>query len=130
MEGKTEKDWKAELSDEEYRILREKGTEKPFTGEYNMHFDEGTYNCAGCATALFKSGAKFDAGCGWPSFDQEIKGTVEYKLDKTLGMLRTEILCTNCGGHLGHMFNDGPTETGQRFCVNSVSLKFDEEQKA
>ncbi|WP_299255260.1 peptide-methionine (R)-S-oxide reductase MsrB [uncultured Lacinutrix sp.] len=123
--NKSDKEWKDQLTDEEYRILREKGTERPHTGTYNLHFEEGTYKCAGCNQQLFESSSKFDAHCGWPSFDESIKGTVKYVLDKTHGMMRTEIVCSNCGGHLGHVFNDGPTETGTRYCVNSLSVKFD-----
>lgn len=122
---KSDEEWKAQLSDEEYRILRQKGTERPHTGKYNLHFENGTYKCSGCNQQLFESSSKFDAHCGWPSFDESIKGTVEYVLDKTHGMVRTEIICSNCGGHLGHVFNDGPTETGTRYCVNSISVKFD-----
>ncbi|GGE44003.1 peptide-methionine (R)-S-oxide reductase MsrB [Psychroflexus planctonicus] len=121
---KQEQEWKEKLSEEQYKILREAGTERPFTGEYNMHFEDGTYKCAGCNTPLFTSNTKFDSGCGWPSFDEAIKGSIEYKQDRTLGMLRTEIVCANCGGHLGHVFDDGPTETGKRYCVNSLSLNF------
>lgn len=121
---KKEQEWKEKLSEEQYRILREAGTERPFTGEYNMHFEDGTYKCAGCDSPLFTSNTKFDSGCGWPSFDEAIKGSIEYKQDRTLGMLRTEIVCANCGGHLGHIFDDGPTETGKRYCVNSLSLNF------
>tara|TARA_B110000902_G_C14036132_1_gene485980 strand:+ start:37 stop:417 length:381 start_codon:yes stop_codon:yes gene_type:complete len=122
--SKTEIDWKKELTDEQYRILRKKGTEMPHSGTYNLHFEKGTYCCAGCNEPLFESNTKFDAHCGWPSFDEAIKGKVEYISDKTMGMIRTEIVCKNCDGHLGHVFNDGPTETGTRYCVNSVSLKF------
>jgi peptide-methionine (R)-S-oxide reductase len=122
--NKPEQDWKEKLSEEEYRILREAGTERPFSGKYNMHFEDGTYKCAGCDTPLFVSNTKFDSGCGWPSFDEAIEGNVTYKQDRKLGMLRTEILCTNCGGHLGHVFDDGPTDTGKRYCVNSLSLNF------
>ncbi len=120
----SDQEWKTKLSEEQFRILREAGTERPFTGEYNMHFEDGIYKCAGCDTPLFKSKTKFDSGCGWPSFDEAIEGNVEYKQDRSLGMLRTEILCSNCGGHLGHVFDDGPTETGKRYCVNSLSLDF------
>lgn len=123
--NKTEAEWKAQLTDEEYRVLREKGTERPHTGTYNLVFDDGTYKCAACSQQLFESSSKFDAHCGWPSFDESIKGSVDYILDKTLGMLRTEIVCSNCGSHLGHVFNDGPTETGTRYCVNSVSVALD-----
>ena len=94
-----------------------------------MHFEEGVYKCRGCNTPLFKSDSKFDSHCGWPSFDNEIEsGTIIKKLDKTHGMLRTEILCAKCGGHLGHVFNDGPTESGLRYCVNSLSISFDKEE--
>lgn len=122
--NKSDKEWKDQLTDQEYSILRDKGTEKPHTGEYNLHFEVGTYKCAGCNQQLFESSSKFDAHCGWPSFDESIKETVKYVLDKAHGMIRTEIVCSNCGGHLGHVFNDGPTETGTRYCVNSISLKF------
>ena len=113
--NKTEKEWKAELTPEQYRILREKGTERPHTGQYNLHFEKGIYTCAGCNEQLFESDSKFDAHCGWPSFDKALKGKVGYVKDKSLGMIRTEIICNNCGGHLGHVFNDGPTITGQRY---------------
>lgn len=125
--NKTEAEWKAQLTEEEYRILRDKGTERPHTGEYNLHFEDGIYKCVGCNQQLFKSSSKFDAHCGWPSFDDAIKGSVKNVLDKSHGMLRTEIVCSNCGGHLGHVFNDGPTTTGERYCVNSVSVKFNKE---
>ena len=115
---------KEELSEEQKRILINKGTEPPFSGKYNLHFDDGVYKCAGCDEPLFESDMKFESNCGWPSFDKSIEGKVSYKKDKSLGMIRTEILCANCGGHLGHIFDDGPTDTGQRFCVNSLSLQF------
>ena len=124
--NKSDIDWKKELTDEQYRILRKKGTEMPHSGVYNLHFEKGTYCCAGCNEPLFESHTKFDAHCGWPSFDQSIEGKVGYVSDKTLGMIRTEIICKTCDGHLGHVFNDGPTKTGTRYCVNSVSLKFEE----
>ncbi|MDB2493349.1 peptide-methionine (R)-S-oxide reductase MsrB [Flavobacteriaceae bacterium] len=124
--NKSDIDWKKELTDEQYRILRKKGTEMPHSGVYNLHFEKGTYCCAGCHEPLFESHTKFDAHCGWPSFDQSIEGKVGYVSDKTLGMIRTEIICKTCDGHLGHVFNDGPTKTGTRYCVNSVSLKFEE----
>lgn len=123
---KSEKEWEEELGAERYRILRQKGTEYPHTGKYNLHFENGVYCCGGCGTPLFESNSKFDAHCGWPSFDEAIPGKVENILDKTHGMLRTEIVCANCGGHLGHVFNDGPTTTGQRYCVNSLSVDFKE----
>ena len=121
---KPETEWKEQLSEEQFRVLRKKGTEAPHTGKYNMHFEDGEYFCAGCGEKLFESEAKFDSGCGWPSFDKAIEGKVEYIQDKTFGMIRTEILCANCGGHLGHVFDDGPTDTGQRYCVNSASINF------
>ncbi len=121
---KTEEEWKKELSPEQYRVLREKGTEAPHTGKYNLHFDKGEYKCAACGEKLFESDAKFESGCGWPSFDDAIEGKVEYIQDRTFGMIRTEILCATCGSHLGHVFDDGPTETGQRYCVNSASIEF------
>ena len=119
--------WKEKLSSEAFDVLRNKGTERPFTGEFNIHTEKGVYCCNGCQTPLFKSNQKFESGCGWPSFDDAIKGSIEYILDKSHGMLRTEVVCSNCGGHLGHLFNDGPTETGQRFCINSISIDFQEE---
>lgn len=122
---KTEDQWKEMLSEEEYYILRQKGTERPFTGKYNDHKEAGTYLCAGCQNELFDSSSKFDSGCGWPSFDRPAdKTVVKESFDKSHGMFRTEITCANCGGHLGHVFNDGPTETGQRYCINSVALNF------
>ena len=119
--------WKDNLSEEAYHVLREKGTERPFTGKYNLHFEDGNYQCGACHTPLFKSDQKFESGCGWPSFDDAIKGSIKNVLDKSHGMLRTEIVCNNCGGHIGHLFNDGPTETGQRYCVNSLSIDFQKE---
>ncbi|MCW8981505.1 MULTISPECIES: peptide-methionine (R)-S-oxide reductase MsrB [Altibacter] len=124
---KTEAQWLQELGPERYRILREKGTERPFTGTYNLTVDKGTYLCGACNIPLFKSNSKFDSGCGWPSFDEAIDGAVEYIRDTSHGMIRTEILCANCGSHLGHVFNDGPTETGQRYCVNSLSVDLQKE---
>ncbi|UFH35035.1 peptide-methionine (R)-S-oxide reductase MsrB [Flavobacterium acetivorans] len=124
---KTEEQWKSELGEERYRILRQKETEYPHTGKYNLTFEKGTYCCGGCGEALFESNSKFDAHCGWPSFDDAIAGKVKNVLDKTHGMIRTEIFCANCGGHLGHVFNDGPTKSGQRYCVNSLSIDFKEE---
>ncbi len=121
---KTEEQWKSELGSKRYRILRQKGTELPHSGKYNLHFEKGTYCCGACGEPLFKSTNKFDAHCGWPSFDESIKGKVSYIKDNTHGMIRVEILCANCGGHLGHVFNDGPTPTGIRYCVNSLSVDF------
>lgn len=125
--NKTEEQWRNELTDEQYRILRKKGTEMPHTGKYNLHFESGAYHCAACNQQLFESDSKFESSCGWPSFDDAIPGSITNILDKTHGMIRTEIVCSNCGGHLGHVFNDGPTETGTRFCVNSASVDFKNE---
>ena len=121
---KTEEEWKQDLSPEEYRILREAGTEYPFTGKFNDHKEKGIYCCKGCGSPLYESTAKFDSGCGWPSYDKSITGAIEYRKDTSLGMHRVEILCAQCGGHQGHVFEDGPTETGQRYCVNSASIDF------
>lgn len=122
---KTEAEWKAELTPEQYQVLREKGTERAFTGEYWNTFEEGKYVCAACEQTLFNSDSKYESDCGWPSFDRAIKGSVIYKDDSSLGMTRTEVLCSNCKSHLGHIFDDGPKETtGERFCMNSVAIKF------
>ena len=123
---KTNEDWQKQLSPEQYAVLREKGTERPFTGKFEDHYEAGTYTCAGCGNDLFKSETKFDAGCGWPSFYEALdKNKVIEKMDKTYGMTRIEIVCAKCGGHLGHVFNDGPADkTGLRYCINSVSLDF------
>ncbi|SMO38007.1 peptide-methionine (R)-S-oxide reductase MsrB [Solitalea koreensis] len=122
---KTEEEWKKELTPEQYSVLREKGTERPFTGEYEKTTAKGTYHCAACGAKLFESGAKFDSHCGWPSFDDAIKGSVIYNRDVSHGMIRTEVVCATCGSHLGHVFDDGPRETtGQRYCINSVSMVF------
>lgn len=123
---KTEQEWLEQLGPERYAILRKKGTERPFTGTYNLHEEKGSYRCGACHEQLFESATKFDSGCGWPSFDESIPGKVEYIRDTSLGMIRTEILCATCGSHLGHVFNDGPTQTGQRYCVNSASIDFNE----
>src|SRR5210317_1485694 len=108
---KTEAEWKEILTPEQYYILRQKGTDMPGNGGYTKHFEKGTYHCAACDAQLFESGTKYESHCGWPSFDDAIDGSVEFVLDKTHGMIRTEIICTNCGGHLGHVFDDGPRET-------------------
>ncbi len=121
---KTESEWQEQLSAKEYNILRQKGTEFAHTGKYNLHFKEGTYKCKGCNNPLFESNNKFKSSCGWPSFDDAIEGTIEYIKDTSHNMVRTEIVCANCGGHLGHVFDDGPTKTGIRFCVNSASINF------
>lgn len=128
MEHKEIKEFNPNLSAEQKHILFEKGTELPHSGKYNLHFEDGVYRCANCNAQLFESDSKFHSTCGWPSFDQAIEGAVEYKKDTSHGMIRTEILCAKCGGHLGHVFDDGPTETGQRYCINSRSLDFDEKQ--
>ena len=126
--NKSEEEWRKELTEEEYRILREKGTEAAFSGEYDKSYNEGMYHCKACDTMLFDSESKFDSGCGWPSFDKSLgKDKVLYQEDRSHGMIRTEIVCGNCGSHLGHVFNDGPTETGTRYCVNSASLNFQKE---
>ena len=122
---KTEEEWKNLLSPDQYYVLREKGTEAPFTGKYYLNNEKGMYVCAACGNELFTSDMKFDSHCGWPSFDKEIVGgKIKTHLDSTHGMIRTEITCAKCGGHLGHLFDDGPTETGERYCVNSLSLDF------
>ena len=122
---KTEQEWKSQLTDLEYYVLRQEGTERAFSSHlYNNH-EKGTYVCKGCNTPLFKSINKFDSGTGWPSFDREIKGNVEFSSDNKLGYTRTEEHCAVCGGHLGHVFNDGPRNTtGKRHCINGASLKF------
>lgn len=125
---KTEDEWRKQLGDHEYNVLREKGTERPHTGKYNLHFEDGTYVCGACHKPLFESNSKFESSCGWPSFDDAIDGAVEFINDTTFGMQRTEVVCSNCGGHLGHVFNDGPTEIGQRFCINSASVGFQDEK--
>jgi len=120
-------EWKNLLTPEQYHVLVEKGTERPFTGEYDKHFESGAYVCGACGAKLFESDNKYDAGCGWPSFDSAIPGAVEFHDDDSLGNHRIEVTCTKCGGHLGHVFPDGPKDTtGQRFCINSVSLDFEE----
>ena len=120
----TEKEWQETLTPEQYRILREKGTERAFTGKYDKYFEQGTYTCAGCGTPLFESETKYDSGCGWPAFYQSLPETIDENSDHSLGRVRTEITCTKCDGHLGHVFTDGPQPTGLRYCVNSISLEF------
>lgn len=119
-------DWKEKLTEEQYRVLREKGTERPFSGEFLNNKKDGTYTCAACSNPLFDSTTKFESGSGWPSFYDVIdKGNVKLIKDTSLGMIRTEVVCSNCEGHLGHVFDDGPKETGMRYCINSVSLGFE-----
>ena len=126
---KSEEEWKKELTPEQYNILREKGTDRPFSGKYYLTTDKGVYLCAACGNELFTSDMKFESSCGWPSFDKEIKGgKITTRVDRSHGMVRTEIICAKCGGHLGHLFDDGPTQTGLRYCVNSTSLNFVKEK--
>jgi peptide-methionine (R)-S-oxide reductase len=122
---KSEDEWRAELSADQYEILRRKGTERAFSGKYVNNHDDGTYRCAGCGAVLFSSDTKFESGSGWPSFTEPaVAEAVELHEDRTYGMSRTEVTCRRCGGHLGHVFDDGPAPTGQRYCMNSLSLDF------
>ena len=130
VDDMTEDQWRQKLTPEEYRVLREKGTERAFTGEYWNNKEQGTYTCAACGEALFDSETKFESGSGWPSYYQPIdKGAVAEENDMSIGMVRSEVTCGNCGGHLGHVFDDGPQPTGMRYCINSVSLDFVPEKK-
>ena len=123
---KTDEQWRAELTPEQYDVLRKAGTERPFTGEYVNEKTPGMYNCAGCGAALFTSDTKFDSGTGWPSFtDPAVAEAVELHTDRKFGMKRTEVVCKACGGHLGHVFPDGPGTSGDRYCINSAALKLD-----
>ena len=123
---KSDAEWRRDLSAEQYRVLREKGTERAYTGEYDALFEEGRYLCAGCGEELFGSEAKYDSGCGWPAFGRPAEeGRVEYERDTSHGMVRTEVRCARCGGHLGHVFEDGPGPAGKRYCINSAALRFE-----
>jgi len=126
MESKKSEDkWKKKLTKEQYQVLRKKDTERPFTGELLDNHGKGVYKCAGCGAKLFSSETKFESGTGWPSFSDVMNNeNIELKEDRSMGMIRTEVICKNCGGHLGHMFRDGPKPTGCRYCINSVSLDF------
>lgn len=124
---KTEEEWKRELTPEQYQVLREKRTERAFTGTYVNEKREGLYTCAACGNQLFSSDTKFDSGTGWPSFDEALPGSVEYIEDRTHGVRRTEVVCAKCKSHLGHVFDDGP-KTGKRYCMNSVCLRLEEKE--
>ena len=128
---KTDEQWRAELTEEQYRVLRQAHTERPFTGEYVHNHADGSYRCAGCGAELFRSDAKFESGTGWPSFTEPaVAAAVELRPDNSLFMRRTEVVCRACGGHLGHVFDDGPRPTGQRYCINSCALSFEEASPA
>ncbi len=122
---KTDAEWREQLDAEQYSVARQGGTERAFTGKYWDHFEPGSYHCIGCGTPLFAADSKFDAGCGWPSYSEPVNATVVERLvDRSHGMVRIEVRCNRCGSHLGHVFNDGPAPTGERFCINSASIDF------
>ena len=125
----SESEWRQRLTAEEFRVLRRRGTERAFTGRFHDHHEPGTYRCAGCGQPLFSSAHKFDSGTGWPSFDRPISGRVASETDDSYGMARTEVHCARCGGHLGHVFDDGPTATRNRYCINSIALDFERSRR-
>ena len=124
----TEDEWKKKLTPEQYRILREKGTETAFSGKYAEFDEDGIYVCAGCGNPLFASEHKFDCGCGWPSFDEALPNHVKFRPDRSYGLSRTEVVCARCESHLGHLFKDGPTPSGERFCINSLAMDFEPQE--
>lgn len=125
----SEEQWREALTPEAFAVCREKGTERPFTGQYDQHFENGKYHCHCCGAELFASQSKFDAGCGWPSFSAPTtKPAIREKVDTSMGMTRTEVMCDDCGAHLGHVFPDGPPETGLRYCINSIAIDFKEDK--
>ena len=125
---KSDAEWRERLTPEQYYVLRQKGTERPFTGKYYKNHETGVYTCGSCGNELFTSETKYDSGCGWPAFSAPAsEDAIDEETDVTFGMIRTEVMCSNCGGHLGHVFPDGPHPTGQRYCINSAALKLEEE---